>query len=98
MLDDFAVFLLAALALAALTSLVALVALAVAATSWSVRGLLRRRRAGRGLAALREQHYAEVDRHARRPLVELDAVEFEDWPVLDGDPPVVFPRASRRRS
>lgn len=104
MLDDGATVLLVVLLAAAFTALVALVAVAGAAGWWSLRGALSRRGADRRLEALRECHYAEVAEHARRrpqaqveqarqrPRIELDAVEFSDWPTLDDDPPVVFPR------
>lgn len=88
---DGAAFLLAAVLAAGFVALVALVVVAVAAGWWSLRDRLSRHGADRRLAALRERHYAEVDERAH-PRIELDAVEFGDWPTLDDEPPVVFPR------
>jgi hypothetical protein len=104
-LADVVAFLLTALLAAGFVALAALVAVASAAGWWSLRGALRRRGADRRLEALRERHYADVAERARRrppaqadvpghgrTRVELDAVEFGDWPVLGDEPPVVFPR------
>jgi hypothetical protein len=90
-LADGATFLLAAVLAVAFVALVALTAVAAAAAWWSLRGLLARLRADRRLETLRERHHDDVRGRAGR-LVELDAVEFGDWPVLDEEPPVVFPR------
>ncbi|MDW5597643.1 hypothetical protein VSS74_25050 [Conexibacter stalactiti] len=95
MLDDVVTFLLCVVLLSAFVAAVALVAVAGAALCWAVRTALRRRGADRRLEALRERHYAEVRARAQRPLVELEPVEFDGWPLLDGEqpePPVVFPR------
>lgn len=105
MLADGAVVVLAVVLAAAFVALVALVAVAGAAGWWALHGALRRRGADRRLEALRERHYAEVAERARRrpaaqaevaerarPRLELDAVEFGEWPVLGEEPPVVFPR------
>jgi len=91
-LADGATVLLAVVLAAAFVALVALVVVAAAAAWWSLRGRLARLRADRRLEALRERHYEEVRDRAGRRLGELDAVEFGDWPVLDEEPPVVFPR------
>lgn len=88
---DGAAFLLAALLAAGFVALVALVAVAGAAGWWSLRDRLSRRGADRRLEALRERHYAEVAERVHRRF-ELDAVEFGDWPTLDDEPPIVFPR------
>jgi hypothetical protein len=95
MLDDVVTFLLCVVLLTAFVAVVALVAVAGAALGWAARALLRRRGVDRRLEALRERHYAEVRARAQRPLVELETVEFDGWPALEGEPPeppVVFPR------
>ncbi|ADB50181.1 hypothetical protein [Conexibacter woesei] len=95
MLDELVTFLLGALVISLLIALSASAALAAGAACWAAAAALRRRHADRRLEELRERHYEEVRARARRPLIEIEPVDFDDWPVLGGEPsepPVVFPR------